>query len=1717
MKKTLFFLVFALLLNTGNLFAQLRSTGREAAKGEFNFTELARYYSLHPDRPRRREIDNDEDNDHRPNHPACTDTSLIKTMRTSAARGTSWSALLPVSPAPTDSFDAVNDPGTAIPPDTHGAVDSNYCMTTVNTNVKIQTRGGGAVSQVSLNAFWSSVVSSGTFDPRVHYDPYTNRWFVVTVSGAQTAASSILIAVSKTSNPTGAWWTYRVTADGTGVNWLDFPNVGFNQKWLVITGNLFANTGSAYNGAKTYVFNKANLMSGVGAAYTSFLRTTSFTLCPALTYDPTLGSMFMIESWDGTAIAGGQMELWKITGAVGSETLTSVSFPASAGIRWQNGSNAISGTSGADFAPQLGTTNKIQTNDDRVDQVTYINGHLWFAHTIWLPYSGTVNATRSSIQWWEIDTAGTPVQIGMIDDATNANFYAFPTLAVNSSNDALIGFSRFSSALHPSASYALRMHTDPLNQIRPDYIYRHGQNTYFKNFGGPKDRWGDYSACAIDPVNMTDFYTIQEASAAAVNTWDTWWAHVKLCSPPAAITGTFSVCVGGTTTLIDDTLGGTWSSTNTAVATIGSGTGVLTGVAAGTSIISYIIPYGCYATKVVTVNPSPAAIVGPASLCTGGTVTYTDVTGTGTWSSSNTTVATIGATTGSLNGLTAGTTTVSYILPSGCSTTMVVSVNSAPGPIVGSLSLCTGSTTTLSDATPGGTWTSVITGVASINATTGLVTGLAAGTTTISYSLGGTCVSTAIFTVFAGPSAITGTTGICTGSNTTLSSLPGGGTWSSSNTTVATIGATTGLATGLSAGTSIISYLLGSGCSVGTVITVNSAPGPITGTTTLCTGNTSTLGNATAGGVWTSGTGAVATIGASSGVVSGLSAGTSTIVYTLAGGCNTSTVVTVNSSPAPITGGTVMCVGFNSTLSDATGGGTWSSSNSAIASVGVGTGLVSGNSAGTATISYIVTGGCYAVSVVTINALPGAIGGGTSICTGASTTLTNSVAGGAWTSSNTTIFTVGGATGVSSGIAAGTATATYTLGVGCYSTTTITVNAGPAPITGTLAICLSGTSFMNDATPGGTWSSSNATVATISAATGLVTGMSMGTSTISYIMPSGCFSTSVVSIISSTASPILGAANACVGQTTTYTNASIGGAWSSSNPAVATVTGSTGIVTGITTGVVTISYNVTTSCGPALSTKTISVEALPSVSSISGLFNLCLGGSTTLTDVTPLGTWSSSTPAIASITSTGLATGVSVGTSIISYTVTNSFGCYNSATAVMSVTNSFTSSITPSGPTTFCTGGSVLLSASTGAGYTYQWQLGGVNIAGATTPSLLVTTATGNYNVVISNGSGCTSVSNYIFVTVNASHIVTPMVAISATPGNVLCVVSSMVTFNATPTFGGTAPTYLWYKNGFPVGVGSSYAYAPANGDVIKCTMTSNDVCAFPDTATNSMVMTISPLVTPSVSISTNPGGIVCVGNDIAFTAVPVFGGTSPIYLWTLNGVNVATGPIYVLYTPATSDVVKVFMTSNYPCVTTNSAVSSPVVVTVKPVVTNTISISVSQSSILSGQTDTFTATAPFAGTSPIYQWYIDGAIVAGATSRIFTTAALTNGQTVNCQVTSSDPCAEPATVISSGITVNVGPNKVGNINPTGIFKLVPNPNNGEFTITGTLADPANTSATIKIVNVLGQVIYTGTTQALKGEINEHLKLGDNISRGLYLVSITSGEEHTVFQVSIIK
>lgn len=226
---------------------------------------------------------------------------------------------------------------------------------------------------------------------------------------------------------------------------------------------------------------------------------------------------------------------------------------------------------------------------------------------------------------------------------------------------------------------------------------------------------------------------------------------------------------------------------------------------------------------------------------------------------------------------------------------------------------------------------------------------------------------------------LTGTSSICTGATTTLTGTPAGGTYSSANTAVATVNATSGLITGVSAGTSVITYTSGSSTATLTM-TINSlppAPAAITGTTNLCTGTTTTLSSATAGGTWTSSNTTVATVN-SSGVVSGLSSGTSTITYTVNNAANcsaaVSTTVTVSAPPtvAALTGASSVCAGATTTLSSTTTGGTWSSNNTAVATVNA-SGTVTGVTAGNAEITYTLNNsGCTAsvTKQLTVNPLP---------------------------------------------------------------------------------------------------------------------------------------------------------------------------------------------------------------------------------------------------------------------------------------------------------------------------------------------------------------------------------------------------------------------------------------------------------------------------------------------------------------------------------------------------------------------------------------------------------------------------------------------------------------------------------------------------------------------------------------------------------------------------
>lgn len=306
------------------------------------------------------------------------------------------------------------------------------------------------------------------------------------------------------------------------------------------------------------------------------------------------------------------------------------------------------------------------------------------------------------------------------------------------------------------------------------------------------------------------------------------------------------------------------------------------------------------------------------------------------------------------------------------SATITEATSSGVAPITGTLNVCVGSTTALADATPGGAWSSGTPANATINAS-GVVTGIAPGTSVISY-ITGTGSVTATVTVNPNPGTITGTPAVCPGGNTPLACTPAGGTWSSSNTAIATVVAATGSVTGVTSGTTTISYTLGTGCYSTLLVTVNTVP-PVTGTNTVCAGATTTLTHSIPGGTWSSSTPAVATV-STAGIVAGITGGTATISYTFGtSGCYAATVVTVIGDPA-ITGSATVCVGLTTTLNALPAGGTWSSSNTARATVGASSGIVTGITTGTVTIKYKVTTACgtdsatHAMTVLAASACP---------------------------------------------------------------------------------------------------------------------------------------------------------------------------------------------------------------------------------------------------------------------------------------------------------------------------------------------------------------------------------------------------------------------------------------------------------------------------------------------------------------------------------------------------------------------------------------------------------------------------------------------------------------------------------------------------------------------------------------------------------------------------
>ncbi len=1008
----------------------------------------------------------------------------------------------------------------------------------------------------------------------------------------------------------------------------------------------------------------------------------------------------------------------------------------------------------------------------------------------------------------------------------------------------------------------------------------------------------------------------------------------------------------------------------------------VTGLGAGSPIITLTNNFGCIFTVSTTLTNQP----GPTNITTtftnatcgnnngsiafgtptGGTGPYTYAVNGGAFTASSPTT-----------GLAPGTYSISVKDVNGCTFTKTVSITNIPGPTA-----IAGTTTQASCNTNNGTYniTGVTGGTAaytySVNgvSTTSLTTGLAAGTHTVLVRDANGCTYSTTFIIPSsnGPSSFTVNTtnascGTANGTSTVSGVIGGTPTFSFSFDGGAFSTATT--TTGLSAGTHTVVIRDANSCTLAVTYNVaNNAPPTASITSSLnvlCNGaSTGSLSVSPSGGTAPfTYTLTAPTQTNTTGNFTGLAAGAYNITVRDNSGC-TATVSATLSQPTALTGTTnsipVNCFGGATGNVSATGSGgvapytyLWPAlGNSTLSSV-------SGVSAGTYSVTITDANNCTFIQSVVVNqptllSLTSTITPAT--CGNANGTATVTATGG--TTPYTYNWSNGGTTASTSGLGNGTHTVTVTDFNGCVATRTVNITniPGPTAVSGntSLAGCnLNNGTYTVTGVTGGTpaYSYSVDGVAT----TSVTTGLGAGTHNILVSDANGCTYTTTFSI---------NTANGPTSANVVTTNASCGSANGSAT--VTTVTGGTAPyvysfnggafgapnnISGIAAGTHTVVIRDVNTCTLQVTFTELNNSG-PTVAVTSSLNILCNGGSTGSVSVSPSGgsapfSYTLSPPV--QTNTTGNFTGLPAGSYNI--VVADNFGC--TATTSVTLTEPSALTLTTSSTPANCFGsstGTVTASGSNGTPpYSYLWPA-----LGASTSSIVTNAPAGTYSVTLTDANGCT-ITQSVTVTQPTSLTLTSTLT-AATCGN--------ANGSASVTASGGTPAYSYT---WDTGSTGSVLSAVSAG-VYSVTVTDFKGCVL----TNTVNITNIPGPTAINGTSSLAG---CGLSNASYTITGVTGGTAP-YTYSVNGVSTTTltnGLSAGTHTVSVTDVNGCFFTTTFNVGTTAGPTSA--------------SVTTSNASCGSAN-GTATVVSVTGGTSP-YQYSFDGGSFSVTNSTTGLTASI--------------------------------------------------------------------------------------------------------------------------------
>ena len=434
---------------------------------------------------------------------------------------------------------------TGAPPYPSGAAGPNHYVQVVNGGIAVWDKSGTLVmASRRTNTLWSQYIGStgngcnaaNDGQSTVLYDRWTGRWLITQLSlpnKAQNASPSfVCLAVSKTNDPTGAYYLYDFSF-AAALD--DDPQFGAWSDGFYASFNNYNAAGPI--GANVCVFDRAKLVIGQAASQQCFLIPTPVSgLLPATIESlvpPAGGSPGLFLNLDTTA---GKLNLWTLHAdftTFANSTLTGpTAIPVDA-FSPTCGSSGTGGTSGTATAcvPQPSPGNALAPVSDRLmPPLVY---HNFGTHESLVANHSVAVGAAGGVRWYELRSPfGTPTvfQQGTYAPA-DGSWRFMGSIAEDGGGSIALGFTLSSATTNPSVAWAGRLASDPLGtmgQGETVIAAGGGVETGTISTGVMANRWGAWSSMSLDPTDDCTFWFTSELYPAngALN-WDTRIAAFK--------------------------------------------------------------------------------------------------------------------------------------------------------------------------------------------------------------------------------------------------------------------------------------------------------------------------------------------------------------------------------------------------------------------------------------------------------------------------------------------------------------------------------------------------------------------------------------------------------------------------------------------------------------------------------------------------------------------------------------------------------------------------------------------------------------------------------------------------------------------------------------------------------------------------------------------------------------------------------------------------------------------------------------------------------------------------------------------------------------------------------------------------------------------------------------------------------------------------------------